>query len=125
MRTEHHEPIIYRLYDWLKNYHYGEQNGILRADAAKAFGVSERDFRRLTREINESTELEKLVSTRRCCYMCATREECERSIRATYNTAAALLKKAKRMEKKVGLNGQMKIKLGDYYKDVVETFTKE
>lgn len=125
MKTEHHDAKVYRLYDWLKNNHYGEQNAILRADAAKAFGVSEREFRRLTREINESTELEKLVSTRRSCYMCATKEECEKSIRATYNTAVSLLKKAKHMEKKMGLNGQMKIKLGEYYKDVVETFTKE
>ena len=26
------------------------------------------------------------------------------------------------MEKKVGLNGQIKLKLGKYYKDVIETF---
>ena len=82
-------------------------------------------MRKLTKEINTSTELEKLVSTTHCCYMCNTKEECEQSIRNTYRTAITLLKKGKAMERKVGLNGQIKMPLGQYYKEFVETFSSE
>lgn len=123
--VKHHEPIVYRLYDYLKAHHYGQENGIKKPELAQKLGVSERELRKLTKEINESTELEKLVSTTHCCYMCATKEECEKSIRNTYRVAVALFKKAKAMEKKVGLNGQIKLKLGKHYKDVVETFSDE
>ena len=125
IETKHHEPMVYRLYDYLKNNHLGENNGIKKPDLAKFLGISERELRKLTKSINESTELEKLVSTTHCCYMCYTKEECEKSIRNTYRVAVALFKKAKSMEKKVGLNGQIKLKLGKYYKDVVETFSEE
>lgn len=125
IETKHHEPIVYRLYDYLKENHLGKVNGIKKPELAKIFDITPRELRRLTKEINESGELEKLVSTTHCCYMCATKEECEKSIRNTYKVAIALFKKAKKMEKKVGLNGQVKIKLGQYYKDVVETFSQE
>lgn len=121
----HHEPLVYRLYDYLKDNHLGRENGIKKPELAKKFDITERELRRLTKEINTSTELEKLVSTTHCCYMCNTKEECEQSIRNTYRTAITLLKKGKAMERKVGLNGQVKMKLGKYYKDVVETFSSE
>lgn len=123
IESKHHEPMVYRLYDYLKEHHYGRENGIVRRDLAEKFDITERELRRLTKEINESTELEKLVSTTHCCFMCKSAEECKKSIRNTYRVAVTLLKKAKNMERKVGLNGQLKIKLGEYYKDVVETFT--
>lgn len=117
-----HEPEVYRLYDHLKNKHLGNKNGILKRELANELGITERHLRKLTSEINASTQLEKLVSTTGSCYMCETKEECTKSIRNTYNVAIALFKKAKQMEKKVKLNGQIKLKLGKYYKDVIETF---
>lgn len=125
IETQHHEPEVYRLYDYLKEHHLGKSNGIRKPELAQWLGISERQLRKLTKEINESTELEKLISTTHCCYMCETKEECENAIRNTYRTAITLFKKAKQMERKVGLNGQIKLKLGKYYKDVVETFTAE
>lgn len=125
LETQHHEPIVYRVYDYLKEHYYGRKNSIKKPELAAKFGITDRELRRITKEINESKELEKLVSTTHCCYMCETKEECEKSIRNTYRVAIALFKKAKAMEKKVGLNGQIKLKLGKYYKDVVETFTDE
>lgn len=125
LETKHHQPEVYRLYDYLKANHLGKANGTKKPELAKILGIKPRELRKLTAEINASTELEKLVSTSHCCYMCETKEECEKSIRTTYKVAVALFKKAKQMEKKVGLNGQLKIKLGKYYKDVVETFSSE
>lgn len=125
IEVKHHEPAVYRLYDYLQTNHLGKENGIKKPDLARIIGVNERELRKLTKAINESTELEKLISTTHRCYMCKTKEECEKSIRNTYKVAIALFKKAKQMERKVGLNGQIKLKLGKYYKDVVETFTEE
>ena len=125
IKTIYHEPEVYRLYDYLKNNHFGKENGINKPELAQKLGINERELRKLTKAINESTELEKLISTSHSCYMCETKEECEKSIRNTYRVAVTLFKKAKAMEKKVGLNGQIKLKLGKYYKDVVETFTDE
>lgn len=125
IETKHHEPIVYRLYDYLKANHLGKENGIKKPGLARIIGVNERELRKLTKAINESTELEKLVSTSYRCYMCNTQNECEKSIRTTYKVAVALFKKAKQMEKKVGLNGQVKMKVGKYYKDFVETFSSE
>ena len=28
IETKHHEPIVYRVYDYLKENHYGKENGI-------------------------------------------------------------------------------------------------
>ena len=125
LEVVHHEPDVYRLYNYLKTYHLGKDNGIKRPELARRLGVSERQLRKLTKTINESGELERLISTTHSCYMCDTKKECEKAISNTYSVAISLFKKAKAMEKKVGLNGQIKIKLGKYYKDVVETFSAE
>lgn len=117
-----HEPIVYRLYEYLKNNHYGKENGIRKSELAEYMGITERDLRRITKEINTSPVLEKLVSTTHCCYMCRTEEECAKAIHNTYRMAITLFKKGKAMERKVKLNGQLKIHLGEYYKDFVETF---
>lgn len=125
IETKHHDPAVYRLYDYLKEHHLGKENGIRKPILAQILGISDRELRKLTKAINESAELDKIVSTTHCCYICDTKEECAKSIRNTYNVAIALFKKAKNMERKVGLNNQIKMKLGKYYKDIVETFTDE
>lgn len=125
IETKHHELAVYRLYDYLKNNHLGRENGIKKPELAQRLGINERELRKLTKEINTSTELEKLVSTTHCCYMCKTKEECEKSIRNTFRTAIALIKKGNTMARKVGLNGQIKMHLGQNYKEFVETFSNE
>lgn len=124
IETKHHEPDVYRLYDYLKNNHLGRENGIKKPELAQKLGINERNLRKLTKEINTSTELEKLVSTTHCCYMCKTKEECEKSIRNTFRTAIALIKKGNTMAKKVGLNGQIKMPLGNEFYEIINTFEK-
>lgn len=112
------------LANYLMANHLGNENGIRRTELAKKLNIHERDLRKLVKAINESTEIMKLVSTSHACYMCNTKEECERATRNTYRVAISLFKKAKAMEKKVGLNGQIKIGLGEDYTDFVQTFSK-
>lgn len=124
-KMKKHAPIVYRVYDYLKEHHLGAENGILRRDLAQALNLSVRKLRAVTAEINASTELEKLVSVSRSCYMCKTEEECAWAIHGTYAQAITLIKKAQTMKKKFGLNGQGKIpELQPYTKECVETFTE-
>ena len=125
VETKKHEPVVYRVYDYLKKNHLGKENGITRNFLCMDLGINKRKLREITSEINSSKELDKLVSTTHCCYICNTKEECEKSIRNTYRTAISMILKAKNMERKVSLNNQIKMKLGKYYKDVIETFSDE
>lgn len=115
---------IKELVEYLQKNHLGKENGISRAELSKKLGIGEIRLKALRREINESTEIDKLVSTSGSCYMCNTEAECERAICATIMPAVAMIKKARIMAKKMGLNGQVKINLGDDYKEVVEVFEK-
>lgn len=124
IETKHHEPIVYEVYNFLKKNCMGLENATPRADVAEIFNITPRELRKITHEINTSGELEKIVSTTHSCYMCKDNEEAEKSIRNTYRMAISLFKKAKHMEKKVGLDGQVKIPLGDYYAEFVKTFEK-
>lgn len=109
-----------RLYDYLLAHHLGAKNTITKENLAAVTNLSKRQLRYLTQEINESPAFERLISTADGCYMCETKEECCRAIKSTYKQAITLFRKAHKMEKKVGLNGQIKIESGD----IVETFTE-
>lgn len=117
-----HKSIVYRYYDYLKANHYGKENGINRAELAKIFNVSINAQKIILREINESAELEKLVSTCGSIYMCRTQEECEKSVYNEIKSGITLLKKGKKMLQKMNKNGQMKMQFGKYYKEAVECF---
>ncbi|MBO7526301.1 MAG: hypothetical protein J6T74_00210 [Clostridia bacterium] len=97
--VKHHEPIVYRVYEYLKENHLGKENGIKREDLALKLNIPMRALRKITSEINSSSELEKLISTTNCCYMCKTESECESATQSTFRQAFSLLKKAYKMEK--------------------------
>lgn len=123
--VKHHEPIVYRVYEYLKENHLGKGNGIKREDLALKLNIPMRALRKITSEINSSSELEKLISTTNCCYMCKTESECESATKSTFRQAFSLLKKAYKMEKKISNHDQAKIKLGKYYSEFVETYIGE
>ena len=123
--VKHHEPIVYRVYEYLKENHLGKENGIKREDLALKLNIPMRALRKITSEINSSGELEKLISTTNCCYMCKTESECESATKSTFRQAFSLLKKAYKMEKKISNHDQAKIKLGKYYSEFVETYIGE
>lgn len=76
----------------------------------------------LTAQVENSTAFDKLVSTCGSIYMCRTQRECEVSAYNEINSGISRIKKGKAMLTKVGLNGQMKMKLGKYYKEAFECF---
>ena len=111
------------LYNYLLENHHGKENGIKRPELAEKLNISTRTLRLLTKEINTKPTFEKLVSTSHSCYVCKTKEECVRAIRNTYKVAITLFQKAKTMEKRVGLNGQIKMPIEKQeLQEIVETF---
>lgn len=119
------ELLAHKLVATLGRLHRGAENGIKRDVLAWQLGVHERSVRKAIKKINESPDIEALVSTSHSIYMCDTKDECEQAINNTYRMAISLFKKAKAMEKKMKLNGQIKIKLGDDYDEFVQTFSRE
>lgn len=125
MNIKKHQPIVYRYYDYLKQNHYGKENGISRSELAKIFNVDIQKQKTILKAINESSELEKLVSTCGSIYMCRTEEECKKSAYNEIKSGLARLKKGQKMLAKMGKNEQLKMKLGKYFKEAVECFEKE
>ena len=123
MEQDFEETLAYRLYSYLLDNHYGKENGIKRPELAEQLQISTRTLRLLTKQINTNPKFEKLVSTSHSCYICKTKEECEKAIRNTYKVAITLFQKAKTMEKRVGLNGQIKMPIEKQeLQEIVETF---
>lgn len=122
IEVEKYKPITYRYYDFLKKNHYGKENGISRKDLADIFNVELSTQKKILKQINESDVFDKLVSTSGSIYICRTKEECETAYYNEIKSGLARLLKGKKMAQKVMKNNQTKLKLGQYYKEIVETF---
>ena len=110
------------IYEYLCENCNGKKNGRRRSEIAALFGLKQRDLRRIMHEINTIADYERMVSTNGSIYICADDKECRSSIRTTYRSAVALIKKARQMEKKLGLHGQTRIVDNGAEIEVVEAF---
>lgn len=125
IETKHLKPIAYKVYDFLKGF-VGEQNAISARDLAAQFALEERQLRDVISAICKSTELERTIgSSPRGYFICRDKEEFERVNNSIYSAAFSLLRRARANERKAGLDGQMKLKLGKFYKEEYEAFGGE
>ena len=122
MDNKKYEPIVYEYYKYLRKNHYGKENGIERSKLAEHFKLKLTAQKNILKTINESAEFSKLVSTSGSIYMCRTKAECEKAAFNEFKSGLTRLKKGKQMLNKINMNGQMKIKLGEYYKETIECF---
>lgn len=121
IETKHSEPITYKIYKELKN-HIGKANAVSGRELSEQFGISQRQLREYIHEIRESTKLSKVILTCNKGYYIPLKEEGIKDINRLYSQAFSLLKIARVSEKKAGLEGQYKLKLGKFYKDYVQAF---
>lgn len=119
---KHSEPIVYRVYDYLKNNHVGKDSAISGVDLAEKFNISQRKLREIVNEIRNSQELEKIVASSNSGYFICAQEEFKQANNRLLSTAFNLLKTARANERKAGLDGQMKMQLGEFYKDTFQAF---
>lgn len=122
IKNKKHEPIVYDYYDYLKKYCLGRENGISRNRLCEMFKVTLDTQKHILREINNSLDFDKMVSTSGSIYICNTEQECKIAIHNEIQSGLARLNKGKTMAKKLGRNGQYIIKLGKYYRDFMKTF---
>lgn len=138
-QVKHHAPIVYEVYEELKK-HIGKENAISAHDLCEIFQdelaeelysdimilPKDRKLRKIMREIRRSTELEKIpCSCKKGYYMARTKEEAQKAIDRLVNTAKNELKTAYTMAKKLGLDGQMKIQFGKYWKDTYHSIMEK
>ena len=121
IETKHHEPIVYKIYEFMKNF-VGEENAIQGRDLAAHFSISERRLRSIKHEICTSTELTRIILASNKGYFMATEEEFERHNKRMESQALSLLSASYANRKKAAKEGQYKIPLGKYYSQVFEAF---
>lgn len=126
-QTEIGKREVEAVFNRLKTNFYGIENGKPQAEVAEELGLSSRDFRKVCAEINACPEYNGIVSTSGLTYLCKTKEEATHSLRTSYSAAFSILRKARQMEKKIGLNNQEiydfvdgKLKITVVYEDVKE-----
>ena len=122
VKIKPHRRIVYDYYEYLKKNCYGEENCIKSKELAKIFGIDVATQKYILKEINESMDLDKLVSTYGSIYMCRTKEECAKAVHNEIKVGLTRLNKGKAMAEKMGRNGQAKFKLGKYYKEFISVF---
>ena len=118
-----HDPVVYQIYEFLKN-HIGKEQAISADNLANRFLISERKLRDYISEIRRDAEFEKIVCSSNSGYYIATEEEADRANRRLYSQAFSLLKTAHANDRKAGRNGQMRIRLDEFEKEIIEAFGK-
>ena len=102
------KELVAEIYADLEANHLGRENAVKRAEYAQDFGLSEREMRLVTHEINYNPDYEGIISTSSALYMCNDKKECLKACGVTYAAAFSLMRKARKMEKKIRANGQFK-----------------
>lgn len=124
IEQKHHQPIVYKVYEVMK-LHVGKENAISATELGEMFGLSVRQLRVIVSTIRNSTELTRIIASGNGGYYMPRKEEFDRANRRLESQAYALLKVAYSNRRKAAKDGQMKIPLGEYYKDVFEAFGKD
>jgi len=122
---KNNETYLKTIYDYLIENHLGAEKSCTREELATELNINKRQLRRITSEINKSTDFEKLISTKNKTYICNTKDECIGAISNTFKLAITQFKKARAMQKKLGLQGQIKIQLNqDEMQEIIEVYGK-
>ncbi len=121
IETKHGEPITYKIYKELKN-HIGKENAISGADLSALFGISRRQLRVYIHEIRNSTELEKVIGSCNRGYYICREEDFDEADKRLERQALSTLKVVWANRKKKSKDGQYKLPLGDYYKEIFQAF---
>lgn len=123
IETKHAEPITYRIYDFLKT-RVGIENAISGADLSAMFGIDRRQLRRYIHKIRNSTELTRIIGSCNAGYYMCREEDFEAADKRLERQALSTLKVVWSNRKKRAKDGQYKIPLGDYYKEIFEAFSE-
>lgn len=122
METKKHAPIVYRIYDELKNHHVGKVNAISGKALSYKFDITERQLREYIHALREDMQFDKVILSCNKGYYIPTEEEGTANVNRLFSHAFSTLRIARASVNKANRNQQGKIKLGPYYKEFVEAF---
>lgn len=108
------DAFIEEVYVDLELNHCGKENAVKRSEYAAQRGLTEREMRLITHEINDSRKYRGIVSTTSALYICNDKAECLKTMANSYKHAFTLLHKARVIENKIHLNGQFELTDDDY-----------
>lgn len=123
IETKHTKPITYKIYEELKS-HIGKENAISGADLSAKFNISKRRLRIYIHEIRNSGELTRVIGSCNTGYFMCREEDFEAADKRLERQALSILKVVWANRKKRAKDGQYKIPLGDYYKEIFEAFSE-
>lgn len=121
IKTKHHNPLVYRVYDYMKDF-VGEDNAVPGQDLAAQFNITPRHLRFVISKIRTSDELTRIILSSDKGYFMATEEEFDRHNKRLECQAYSLLKVSYANRKKAAKDGQYKLPFGEYYQDFVHAF---
>lgn len=122
IETKLHEPIVYRIYDCLKENHVSKAKVISGKELSAQFGITERKLRDYISEIREDMQFDKVIMPCNKGYYIPTEEEGTTDVNRLFKHAFSELRIARASVTKASRNRQGKIKLGKYYREFVEAF---
>ena len=119
-------PLAYKIYNYLKENAVGYENRVKSDILMKEFNINDnKTLRRHTQNIRQDETLQKIVcseSGKNGGYWIATNnKEIEETLEHLYKRAMEMLKTYSIIQKKTGLDGQIRIPLTEYEKDIIES----
>ena len=124
-----HSSLDYKIYDYLKKNAVGYSKRVKSNKLMKEFNINDnKTLRSYIQEIRQSEVLQKIVCSqagKNGGYWIATNDkEIEETLEHLYKRAMEMLKTYSIMKKKTGLDGQIRIPLTEYEKDIIESVIK-
>ena len=125
-----HKPIIYQIYDYLKENVVGYEKRLKSNAIMEQFNITDNTtFRKYIEEIRQSEVLQKIVCSEagyKGGYWIATNDkEVNDTLNHLYKRAMEMLKTYSIIKNKYKLNGQYRIKMTKYEKDIIESIIQE
>ena len=126
---EKHRPIIYQMYNYLKENAVGYENRIKSNKLMEVFEIPTNDtLRAYIQEIRQSCILQKIVCSQagnNGGYWIATNEEeVEETLKHLYNRSMEMLKTYSKIKAKARLDGQCRIKMSKYERDEIKSILR-
>lgn len=119
IETKHNEPITYRIYDELKN-HIGIENAISGKELSEMFCIDRRQLRRHIHMLRNSMDMEKVIGSCNLGYYICREEDFDEADKRLERQALSTLKVVWANRKKRSKDGQYKIKMGEYFSEIVQ-----
>ena len=124
--NKQHSSLDYKIYDYLKKNAVGYSKRVKSSILMKEFDIKDnKTFRAHIQSIRQSEVLQKIVCSeagKNGGYWIATNDkEIEETLEHLYKRSMEMLKTYSIIQKKTGLDGQIRIPLTEYEKDIIES----